>query len=654
VPRSATVHGRLLAAIVLAAGCGAAPAPAGAPSTAAPLSPGPSVVHSNVLRADYAGSRACAACHSDIYARWEASPMRRMTRLASPSMGAPPGSPGAGPIPPEAAIQAPFDGSVFRFKGDAVTMEEHGGRKYMRLASQKAGAALYRVTKVIGGRYREDFAGYEVSGTEAESAPIGNPHLESVLPVSYLIFAKTWRYKGYSVMVKERPWIEKGGAAWQKTCIFCHNTPPALASMYDELLGGAGKPYQGSVSDRFLPPDRLWKPRITDAAGLSLALGEEIAFLRGEPAKSAADAGPAPSEGRATELLGEAIKVTRARFGQRQLIEVGIGCEACHNGSKEHVEDPSRRPSFAIQSPLLEMTTPDPRRQGRPAGRAEWINRTCARCHTVLFSRYPFTWEGGQRDEAPGGSSINSGEARDYLLGGCSAEMSCAACHDPHTEDSREDLDALGTTAGNRVCLGCHAKYKGREALGAHSHHAPEGEGSACLSCHMPKKNTGLTYRLTRYHRIGSPTDKARVEKDRPLECALCHADRSVASLLETMERWWGRRYDRGALRSLYGADLSVNPLLRTVTDGKPHEQITAAAVLGERGPRGASAAAALVPLLSHGYPLVRSWALAAIERVLGKPLRVDLDGDAAQIDAAGRALLRENEAPGRSGAAPR
>ena len=52
----------------------------------------------------------------------------------------------------------------------------------------------------------------------------------------------------------------------------------------------------------------------------------------------------------------------------------------------------------------------------------------------------------------------------------------------------------------------------------------------------MPKKNTGLGYQLTRYHRIGSPTDAARVEKDRPLECALCHADKSVASLVSTME----------------------------------------------------------------------------------------------------------------------
>src|SRR4029079_3980531 len=97
--------------------------------------------------------------------------------------------------------------------------------------------------------------------------------------------------------------------------------------------------------------------------------------------------------------------------------------------------------------------------------------------------------------------------------------------------------------------------------------------------------------------------------------CSLCHADKSAATLVETMERWWGHRYDRGALRELYGADLGANPLVTTVAMGKPHEQITAAGVLGERGARGA--AAALVPLLSNAYPLVRYQAREAIERLL-------------------------------------
>src|SRR6185436_351566 len=124
-------------------------------------------------------------------------------------------------------------------------------------------------------------------------------------------------------------------------------------------------------------------------------------------------------------------------------------------------------------------------------------------------------------------------------------------------------------------------------ALRAHAHHDPSGAGGACIGCHMPKKNMGLGYALTRYHRIGSPTDRARVEGDRPLECALCHVDKSVGELVGAMERFWGKRYDRAALTALYG-DLGGSALLSTVVRGKAHEQATAMHVLGEHRVRAA------------------------------------------------------------------
>ena len=61
----------------------------------------PAVVHSNILRADYAGSASCHACHKSLYDDWLGSPMRQMTRL-----------------PATAAIRAPFDGRTWKFKDD--------------------------------------------------------------------------------------------------------------------------------------------------------------------------------------------------------------------------------------------------------------------------------------------------------------------------------------------------------------------------------------------------------------------------------------------------------------------------------------------------------------------------------------------------------
>src|SRR5689334_16113315 len=90
------------------------------PTTGAPRSD-VGVVRSNVLRSDYAGSAACEPCHAEIYAKFMKSPMHRMTRHTD-----------------GAEVNAPFDGRAFHFKGDSVVLEEHEGRRYMRLETRKA------------------------------------------------------------------------------------------------------------------------------------------------------------------------------------------------------------------------------------------------------------------------------------------------------------------------------------------------------------------------------------------------------------------------------------------------------------------------------------------------------------------------------------
>jgi hypothetical protein len=138
----------------------------------------------------------------------------------------------------------------------------------------------------------------------------------------------------------------------------------------------------------------------------------------------------------------------------------------------------------------------------------------------------------------------------------------------------------------------------------------------------MPRKNLGLDVRLTRYHRIGSPTDPERVLRDRPLECALCHADKSVASLVSTMERWWNKAYVRDLLVKLYG-DLDARPLLATLDRGKPHERAVAAAILGEHHDR--AAAPAIARELTNEYPLVRAFAARALTDAVGKDCAIDV-----------------------------
>jgi len=598
---SVAVSATLVAAAI--AGCQAQSRSGAQTSADAARSPTREVA-SNITRADYAGSAACQPCHAREYQTWLASPMHRMTRDLK-----------------HTEIAAPFNGNTFDFRSDRVTLEQNAGERFMRLREANGSERLFRVSKVIGGRYREDFIGYEVDA----GAPLGHAlDAERILPVSYLSFNGEWRYKGYSVMVRERPDLEPG-VVWKTGCIFCHNTAPSLSLLLDDIYGPGAHTYQGSVSVD-LPDDKRPRYVVHDEDALKAALASELTQLDRSRDVSGYDL---------KRALTVSIDATRERFDEANLVELGIGCEACHGGAREHVRDPMRvRPSMALRSDFLSATNP---RGGTPT-HAEDVNRTCSKCHTVLFSHYPFTWEGRNRRHDPGGSSINSGEARDFLLGECTSQLSCVNCHDPHTEDSKSALDALGGSPGDALCAGCHKQYRGSDAVRAHTHHAPTSSGSHCLNCHMPQKNMGLAYELTRYHRIGSPTDRERVEGDRPLECALCHTDKSVETLVSTMERFWGKHYDRSALHKLYGESLQINALEAALTLGKPHEQGTAVAVAGRDQRK--DLLPEVVNVLGNDYPLVRFFARHAIERITGAPLPIDLNAPGAEVVKNAQAYL--------------
>jgi hypothetical protein len=288
--------------LVLGAACASTqPSPKRPPGTP----PAPEEIRSNVLRSDYAGSASCRACHAGLYAGWEQSAMHNMTRL-----------------PARAAVQAPFDGSVFRFKGDWARLEQQGAERFMQV-----GPTRYRVTKVIGGRTREDFAGVDLAG---------DPKEEVILPVSFLLGSKTFRYKGYSVMVQERPGL-RTSAVWNKSCLLCHNTSPYLVTLLGAMAGPAAPAYQGEIVDAALPADRRWSVDVTDEGAMRRAVREEI--------------GDVPDSGSRRAFLHRAIARTRAELGQDRLVEIGIGCEACHGGSRAHVGNPQVLPVFEPRAP---------------------------------------------------------------------------------------------------------------------------------------------------------------------------------------------------------------------------------------------------------------------------------------------------------------
>ena len=108
---------------------------------------------------------------------------------------------------------------------------------------------------------------------------------------------------------------------------------------------------------------------------------------------------------------------------------------------------PSRRSSR--RSPRRAACSRSIRRAARPA-RARSGSTTRARSAIRCCStRYPFDVGGRScARKNPGGSSISSGEGRDFQLGGCSTQMACTTCHDPHTEDPKAKLAAARHAGG--------------------------------------------------------------------------------------------------------------------------------------------------------------------------------------------------------------
>src|SRR4029077_17329144 len=207
----------------------------------------------------------------------------------------------------------------------------------------------------------------------------------------------------------------RAGPVWSQTCIFCHNTVPEIDRLFGAIAGARARPYQGEIVDPWLATARRARVRVLDERAFAEVASAEASRIARRPVQLGS---------RARDVAVEAINVVRSGFDGTALVEVGIGCEGGHGGGREHARDPNVRMALEPSAPWLDVALPD--------GKAEAQVRVCARCHQVLFSRYPFTWEGGRRTAGAGGSHINSGEARDFLLRGCAGALACTRCHDPH------------------------------------------------------------------------------------------------------------------------------------------------------------------------------------------------------------------------------
>ena len=279
-------------------------------------------------------------------------------------------------------------------------------------------------------------------------------------------------------------------------------------------------------------------------------------------------------------------------------LSLGITCEACHMGGKEHAENPeSIKPKFFPNSPYLYVEGSREVDFGRTHQNLNWI---CGRCHV------------GHRPQlAAGMATWNSTEYTDAMRGSCYSELKCVDCHNPHQATGKKW--ALTPTQDDQKCLACHQKFAAPDALAAHTHHAVESDGSRCMNCHMPRLNEGLQD-VVRTHMIFSPTNTQMIEANQPNACNQCHTEQSIDWTLTHLKEWYGANFSESRIAENY-PDRKEKTTLNWLKHENPSVRLIAADSLART--KSLWALPQLIDALDDPVLLTRQFTAKAMEQML-------------------------------------
>lgn len=236
-------------------------------------------------------------------------------------------------------------------------------------------------------------------------------------------------------------------------------------------------------------------------------------------------------------------------------IEQGVGCAQCHGASR-----PAAKEGECLVDPEQEFT------------KKQWTH-SCATCHarreeyneefttgrsfhdhygTVLPSQ-PGLWfaDGQQLDEIYKFNSLMMSRMGHKGIG-------CIDCHEPHAATPIGGESAVRT---NALCLTCHASGANEATVIDPLSHVGRGhshgkEGSACIDCHMPKRDY-MSRDPRSDHRFPVPDPLLTRELGVPNACNECHADKGLDWQIEWTHKWYGEdmnQVSRARSRAIHAA----------------------------------------------------------------------------------------------------
>ncbi len=515
--------------------------------------------YSNILASDYVGPETCGECHQENYALWQQHPHSKMNALAN-----------------DETVLGDFSGAEVEYAGGRAVFSRAGEDFVVEYFRGRTFERKFKIMRVIGWRYEQDYVAVQTQGPEPADDLLYREEVR--LRFAYSLERQRWfpqsymeptEYQGSEYLPDGRlrydP-FDPDRISFNRRCSRCHNTYPYDLRLY-----------------KIFTPDGMLSG-FAPGPGLSPQVVKALATEQGDE-----------------DLLGaEGLPVER-------FVTVGISCESCHLGGREHAEN-AREIRFVPTHPLLAEWTPE--HEGARK-RPEVVNALCRQCHHSGVSA---------KDNWPDGSaSVNSMEVVEMDRGACQGALSCTNCHSTHEKGA--DAGAPDRPEHIDTCLSCHGEFKGQVALAAHTRHEP-GQTS-CLDCHMPRIVQGFSV-YNRTHRISSPSEPAILTSGMPNACNLCHLNKSLVWTRDALATGWGKRVELlPHLTKIFGVDLRratgsawlEHPfsMARTVVSGAY-----------ARSSFGMAALPKLLPHLNENNAYVRLRFLQDIERIIGRALTRD------------------------------
>ncbi len=430
----------------------------------------------------YVGSAACKVCHQDRHNSWYETYHRTMTQEAG-----------------KESVLGDFNGVAQTYWGYTIRPIKRDDRYYFAYYDSTNDQFLNEVeiSRTVGSRRYQQYL--------AQTADTSGNYYR--LELLWHIEDQRWVHLNGAFLDSDNQSFSQHTGIWNQNCIFCHNTgiSPGMNN-YDHLVeqSKAGQPVDVFTDARF------------DSEVTELGISCESCH---SPAKSHSELSSNPFRKYYYHFSDQTDPsiVHPDQIDQQAALSV---CGQCHGQRIPKVLSLAKvwmetGPTFRPGQDLENHVNPvykDTQVQGQPAN--------------VFATRF---W-------ADGTPRLTAYEYQGIIKSACveDASFTCNSCHNMHGGDPKGMIDPEYRT--NQACAACHQPLV--ESPESHTKHDPNGAGSLCYDCHMPKMTYGIMT-FHRNHRIESPVSHQELPIEKPNACVACHMDKTDQWLYQQSAQMW-------------------------------------------------------------------------------------------------------------------